>query len=163
MRRATPIAVLLGLLGVLGLLATSAEGATPLVQRTIPGLGLSIGVPSGWKALDYRQVLTSDVVDRLAKENPGLASLLQALRDPNSGVRFFAVDLHMTNGFATNVNLTVETIPSGITPKVYAAVATKQLQTLPNVVRPDTQPGARPPGRPLRAAALRPAALGRGR
>ena len=136
MRRTALITVLLGLLGMLGLLATSAAGATPLVRHAVPGIGFSIGVPAGWQAIDYRQVAKSDAFERLTKENPSLAQLLRAIRDPNSGVRFFAADPRTTNGFATNINLVVEKIPDGITAKLYAESATRQLVTLSNVIRP---------------------------
>lgn len=136
MRRPAPIAILLGLLGALGLLAMPAEGATPLVRHTVPGIGFSIGVPSGWNAIDYRAVAKTDAFERLINENPTLAQLLRAIRDPNSGVRFLAADPDTTSGFATNMNLVVEKVPNGMTPIVYAASATRQLGALSNVIRP---------------------------
>jgi hypothetical protein len=105
----------------------------------VPGIGFSIGVPSGWKSIDYRQVATSGLVDRLARENPQLAPLLQALRSPGSGVKLFAFDPHLTSGFATNVNLVVEQVPAGLTASQYAGAALAQLNQLANIVRPIRQ------------------------
>ena len=130
-RTAALVAAVLALLA-----AASAEAAAPLVRHAVPGLGFSIGVPSTWKAVDYRQVATSDVADRLAKENPNLRQLIHAIRDPQSGVRFFAADPNAVNGFATNVNVVVEKVPAGVTAAVYANAAFNQLSRVPNVVRP---------------------------
>jgi hypothetical protein len=130
------LSVALGAFGLLGLLAVPAEGATPLVRHTVPGIGFSIGVPSSWKAVDYRQVATSGVIDRLVKENPNLAAVLRAIQDPKSGVRFFAVDPRTTNGFATNLNLVVEKVPRGFSATSYADAAMAQLLAVPNVIRP---------------------------
>jgi len=130
-RPATLVAALLALLA-----ATSAEAAAPLVRHAVPGLGFSIGVPSTWKAIDYREVATSDVADRLAKENPNLRQLIQAIRDPKSGVRFFAADPSAVNGFATNLNVVVEKVPEGVTAAVYANAAFSQLSRVSNVIRP---------------------------
>ena len=130
-RTAALVAALLGLLA-----ATSTEAAAPLVRHTVPSIGFSIGVPSNWKAVDYRQVATSDVADRLATENPNLRQIIQAIRDPNSGVRFFAADPDTVNGFATNLNVVVEKVPKGVTAAVYADAAVGQLGGVPNVLRP---------------------------
>ena len=52
---------------------------------------------------------------RIATQNPNLQQLLQAIRDPRSGVRFFAADPAPSGSFSDNINLVVETIPKGIT------------------------------------------------
>jgi hypothetical protein len=116
--------------------AAPAEGATPLVRHAVPGTGFSISFPSAWKSIDYRQVATTGLLDRLVRENPSMASLLQALRSPNSGVKLFAFDPKIASGFATNLNLVVEQVPPGTTPTRYAAAASVQLSSLPNVIRP---------------------------
>jgi hypothetical protein len=130
------------------LAAVPAEGAAPLERYTVPGVGFSIGVPSGWKAFDYRQVATSALVSRLERENPTLARLFAAIRDPRSGVRFFAADTHATQGFATNLNLVVETIPAGFGAAQYADAATSQLTSVPNVIRPVRRKAVRLPAGP---------------
>jgi hypothetical protein len=65
-----------------------------------------------------------------------MAPLLQSLRSPNSGVKLFAFDPKIASGFATNLNLVVERVPSGTTPAQYAAAASGQLTSVPNVIRP---------------------------
>jgi hypothetical protein len=125
-------------LTVLALLvvAAPAEGAAPLVRHGVPGTGFSISFPSHWRSIDYRHVATTGLLDRLVRENPSMASLLQALRSPNSGVKLFAFDPKIASGFATNLNLVVERVPAGTTPARYAAAASLQLSSLPNVIRP---------------------------
>jgi hypothetical protein len=116
--------------------AVPAEGSTPLVRHPIPGIGFSIGVPKGWKSVDYRQIATTDVIDRLSQQNPQLASILQALRNPNSGVKLFSFDPSVTAGFATNMNVVVERVPAGTTAASYANAAIGQLGGLSIIVRP---------------------------
>jgi hypothetical protein len=118
------------------LAAAPAEGAAPLVRHAVPGTGFSISFPSNWRSIDYRQVATTDLLDRLVRENPTMASLLQALRGPNSGVKLFAFDPKIASGFATNINLVVEKVPAGTTAAGYATAATTQLTGVPNVIRP---------------------------
>jgi hypothetical protein len=118
------------------LAAAPAQGGTPLVRHAVPGVGFSVGVPRGWRSIDYRQVATSDLLDRLSRENPQLAPLLQALRSPSSGVKLFAFDPQLTGGFATNMNLVVEQVPAGMSASQYAGAAVAQLGRLSNVVRP---------------------------
>ncbi len=118
------------------LLAVPAEGATPLVRHAVPGAGFSIGVPAGWRSVDYRQVATGTVLDQLARENPSLAPLISALRSPSSGVKLFAFDPRLTAGFATNMNVVVEVVPAGTTAEQYADEALTQLRAFANVVRP---------------------------
>jgi hypothetical protein len=125
-------------LALLALLVAAgpAVGAAPLVRHTVPGTAFSVSVPSTWKSIDYRQVATTDLLDRLVRENPSLKSLLQSLRSPNSGIKLFAFDPKVTSGFATNLNLVVDRVPAGVTALQYATAAQRQLATVPNVVRP---------------------------
>jgi hypothetical protein len=118
------------------LIAVPAQGAAPLQPHAVPGTGFSISFPATWKSIDYRQAATTDLLNRLVRENPTMATLLEALRSPNSGVKLFAFDPKITSGFATNVNLVVDKVPAGTTPAAYAAAASGQLTGVPNVIRP---------------------------
>lgn len=123
---------------VLGLLvfAAPAEGGAPLVRHAVPGTGFSIGLPSTWRSIDYRQVATTDLLDRLVRENPSMAPLLQGLRNPSTSVKLFAFDPKVSSGFATNLNLVVQQVPAGTTLEQYAEAAFGQLAQIPNVIRP---------------------------
>jgi hypothetical protein len=127
-RAAVLVAVALGLAAAAAPLAAAAP---PLTRHTVPGVGVTLSVPSSWVAVDYREVLTQGVIDRLSRENPKLAFLFRALRQ--GGIKFVAADPIVRGGFQTNVNVVVGTVPAGLTPATYRQALVTQLGALPSV------------------------------
>src|SRR6266508_3019951 len=75
MRRALTV---IGIAGVLT--AGSGSAAIGSFHRySIPGYGTSLALPSSWKTINYRQVLTPGALQELARENPELAGSLAAM------------------------------------------------------------------------------------
>jgi hypothetical protein len=96
-----------------GLLAVAVASGAVAAQHTysIPGYGISVGLPSSWKSINYRQVIKPGVLQAFARDNPDLAGSFAAMAQPNSPIKFFAYDPQVANGFATNVNVVI--IPLG--------------------------------------------------
>ena len=127
MRRAALIATV-ATLAVVGVATASGTSRHP-----IPTAGISLATPSSWRAVDSRTVLASKGVQALLKENPQLASIINQVAGANSPVKFLSFDPHVTDRFATNVNVVVSAVPSSVTLAVLAAAITSQLKTLPGL------------------------------
>jgi hypothetical protein len=130
-RRAAVLVALAGGLAAAAAPLAAGAGAPPLTRHTVPGVGVTLSVPSSWVAVDYREVLTQGVIDRLSRENPRLAFLFRALRQ--GGIKFVAADPIVRGGFQTNVNVVVGSVPAGLTPATYRQALVTQLGALPSV------------------------------
>lgn len=132
MRRLTVLtAVIAGLALVAG---TAANAGERLVRHSVPGEGVSLSVPASWVALDYRDVLSEQVLAELSRENPKLAPLFVALR--SGSVRFLAADPHVRQSFATNVNVVISRAPAGLDFDAYRGAIVNHLEQLPSVAGP---------------------------
>lgn len=103
-------------------LAALVLGATILVSQTaaesfrrhvVPGHGMSLSVPASWVASE--RGLSPAVVEQMARENPKLAPFVRGLGGPNSPMKFIALNPKVQSGFATNVNVVVVPVQTGIT------------------------------------------------
>jgi hypothetical protein len=103
----------LAFLSVAALFATGVSSGAVATQRTysIPGYGISLGLPSTWKSVNYREILKPGVLQAFAHDNPDLAGSFAVMAQPNSPIKFFAYDPQVANRFATNANVVV--IPIG--------------------------------------------------
>ena len=109
-------------------LAASATAATGLRRHPVSGQGLSLSVPAKWVVVDSR--LPASFVDRIARENPGLAPFVTALKSPTSPTKFIALDPQIQLGFATNVNVVATPLPTGVSFEVYRAALKRELQSI---------------------------------
>jgi hypothetical protein len=114
--------------------APAAPAAKPLTRHVVPGVGVSLAVPGSWIAVDHREVLTKEVIERLSRDNPELASLFSALK--SGGVKFVAADPKVRGGFATNVNVVVASAPPGMTQAGYRRALVTQIGAIPSVKGP---------------------------
>jgi hypothetical protein len=103
MRRAIAIVSLVAVL----VPGTSSATQAAFRRHAVPGYGVSLELPSTWRAISWRQVLGSSDLQRLSRDNPDVAGSIAALAQPHSPVEFFAFDPQVANHFATNVNLIV--------------------------------------------------------
>ncbi|MGH3066785.1 MAG: hypothetical protein ACRDOF_10870 [Gaiellaceae bacterium] len=92
-------------------IAGSALGAE-YRRYVVRGEGISIAVPASWAATEGG--VSGAVLDRLARENPKLAPFVRGLGGANSPMKFIALDRRVRDDFATNVNVVVVPVPSGI-------------------------------------------------
>ena len=117
------------------LAATAAVAAAKDSYRThtVPNDGITLALPSSWKAIDFRQALKPGVVADLAKKNPELAGSLQAMTKPNSPVKFFAFDPKSVQGFATNSNVVLTKVPPGVPFATYVQALRSEISGLKSV------------------------------
>ena len=127
MRRAVRLATI-ATLAVVGV--ATASGTS---RHTIPTAGISLATPSSWRAVDSKAVLASKNVQALLKENPQLASIINQVAGANSPVKFLSFDPHVTDRFATNVNVVASAVPANVTLAALASAITSQLKTLPGL------------------------------
>jgi hypothetical protein len=124
---ARKVTFLLALL-VIAVLASSAAAAEPFARHTVRGHGVSLAVPRSWVAADSR--VPGPLLERLARENPRLAPFLRQLGRPTSPTKFFAFDPVVRDGFATNVNVVVTPLPSGLGFQDYGAALAAELRSI---------------------------------
>ena len=115
-------------LAVVGVATASGTSRHP-----IPTAGISLATPSSWRAVDSKAVLASKGVQSLLKENPQLAAIINQVAGANSPVKFLSFDPHVSNRFATNVNVVVSAVPANVTLAALASAITSQLKTLPGL------------------------------
>ena len=128
-RRALTIAAVLAVVA-----GGSATAATRAFHRyTIPGYRTSLALPSSWKKIDYREILKTGVLDRLARDNPELAGSFAAMAQPNSPIKLFAYDPRVANGFATNSNVVILPLGGQISFSEYARQLAAELRSVASV------------------------------
>ena len=89
MRAPTSLCLVLAVLAVSGS-ALAAQRAFHV--HGVPGYGISLSLPSGWRTVDSKHVLSPAQLQELEQENPELAGPLSAMSRPSSPVKFFAFD-----------------------------------------------------------------------
>jgi len=112
---------------------TGVAAAAPPVRHPVPGQPISLSTPAGWKAVSPKDVLTPGYLQKLRRENPALAEVVSALAQPSSPTKLIVVDPQVRQGFASNVNVVVERIPTGTTLKQYADAAIAGVRSLKGI------------------------------
>ena len=112
---------------------TGSTSVDALHTYSIPGYGISVGLPSTWKSVNYRQILKPGVLQALARDNPDLAGSFAAMAQPNSPIKFFAYDPQVANGFATNVNLVVVPLRARLSFLEYSRRLVSELRSVSSV------------------------------
>jgi hypothetical protein len=100
---------------------------------TVPGQRIKVALPSSWRAVDAKHVLTSAQLQALERENPELGSALSAMTQPGSPVKFFAFDPVARQQFATNLNVVVSPIGQKINFDLYASALASEIHSLSSV------------------------------
>jgi hypothetical protein len=121
--------------------APGPETPAGFTIRVVKDEGFSIAVPKAWRSVDTQQVLSGGL-KQFRKANPQLGSELEALARPNSPIKLVAVDPKLERGFATNLNLLVTEIPSGIEFDQWTSVQVAEIekvQTVKGLKREETQ------------------------
>jgi len=120
--------------------------------HTVAGYGISLSLPSSWKAVDSRHLLTRAQLQATAKDNPELVGALAAISNPNSPVKFFAFDPLATGNFATNANVVVIPIPRAISFDAFQKALVAELTGLSTVSGLKVTRTTLPAGRAVRAS-----------
>jgi hypothetical protein len=142
---------------LLAVALTALAGSAPGVaaQRSshvylIPGYRISVALPSAWKVVDAKHVLTSAQLQELEQENPELGTVLLAISQPTSPVKFFAFDPVTRHQFATNLNVVVAPIGQKIGFDLYASALASEIRSLSSVSQLKTARVTLPAGRAVR-------------
>ena len=97
--------------------------------------GFAIAFPPAWRAIDPRNA--EDGLDAISNENPELASLVRTqIGSLSDLIRLLAVDSEspsLSQDFATNANVIVQPVPSGVTFEEFVQANAQQLRTIPGV------------------------------
>jgi hypothetical protein len=117
---------------------------------TIPGEKISFALPSAWKAVDAKHLLSSSQLQKLEQENPELGTILQLANRPDSPVKFFAFDPSIHLHFATNANVVLTALPTKITFDTYATALPAEIRTLKSASNVRAQRVTLPGGQALR-------------
>ncbi len=106
--------------------------------RSVPDQGFSVALPKGWRSIDSREALRAAGTE-FAKENPRVAGELQVLQRPNSPMKFLAVDPHLHDAFATNLNVLAARIPSALSYSTWTQAQITDIQRVrPKGLRQET-------------------------
>jgi len=84
-----------------------------LKVETVESAGFSVGVPKGWKAIDSDTA--SSAAAEAAGKNPALQQVFDAMKQTGTRIRLAAGDPKTTDDFATNMNVVLEPVGSGMT------------------------------------------------
>jgi hypothetical protein len=121
--------------------AAGPETPAGFTVRVVRDEGFSIALPKAWRSVDAQQVLSGGLKE-FRKANPQLGGELEALARPNSPIKLVAVDPKLEGGFATNLNVLVTPIPSGIEFDEWTSVQVaeiKKIATVKGLKRDETQ------------------------
>ena len=108
-----------------------ARGSTAgFTTYEVASAGFSVDVPESWRITTADEVLTDSYVEEVEQARPELGRILRELARPASPLKFFAFDPTSTGGFATNMNVIVEDVPSGFTREQYFDASLAYLRRL---------------------------------
>lgn len=142
------VAVLLALLVAVVVAAPGHAGDTRTLR--VAEVRLSFAVPKSWVTVNARDVAGA-AGKALRRENPQLASILDALSQPGSPVRLLAFDPATLGGFLTNVNVVVVRVPGGVSFAEYQRLTKAELDRFPSLVAaPTVRAVTLPAGRAVR-------------
>ena len=119
------IALSLAALVVCATAIASTAAAESFRRHAVPGRGISLSVPASWVASE--RGLSAAVIEQMIRENPKLAPFIRGLGGPSSPMKFIALNPKVQRGFATNVNVVVVPVPSGITFEQYRQALVAEL------------------------------------
>jgi hypothetical protein len=113
--------------------AEQPQSADRLVEHTVESAGFALSVPSGWKTISADDALEEGTLVRLLADNPDLETYRDVFEDPSSSFKFVAADPTAKDGFATNVNVVVTSVPASVTPEQYADAIGSEIGSLASV------------------------------
>jgi hypothetical protein len=93
--------------------ASSGTAAVPLgPSHEVPGYGLTVSLPVGWRAVDLPPSLTPAQLAGLRRRNPALAPFLSSPSLMSIGIRLIGYE-PPRGSFTVNLNVIVQPLPSG--------------------------------------------------
>jgi hypothetical protein len=112
---------------------TTSSSVGDLAVYEVEDAGFALGVPRDWRAVSVTDFQKSENMDAFAEENPAVKPALDAIRQPDSPIKLVAF-APPEKGFSTNVNVTIEILPEGVSLTTYADAGVAQVERmLPDV------------------------------
>ena len=139
------LVVAIALVALAGATAVTAATTGKVTRSRVPAANLSLALPADWRRVDAKTA-GKIAKESLAKENPQLTAILAELDRPGTGLVFFAFDPNGAEQFATNVNIVVSAIPSGVTLAQLVAASKSELSRIPGRVGEVTAAPTKLPG-----------------
>jgi hypothetical protein len=118
--------------------------------HTVSSQQFSLAVPTGWKTASVDKVLNDAAIDQMTANNPSLGSAIKELGKPSSFIKFLAFDPETKNNFATNVNVGVTDVPSGVTAQQFYDANLAQIEQVFGIATPANEEVTLPAGPALR-------------
>ena len=121
--------------------APAAEGEAGWQKLSRPADGFAVQLPPGWKAVDLSAADFQGSIDKILAGSPELVAAFgdQLPAMAASGVKLFAVDVKTDFtkvGFATNLNVLIDTVSPQIRLEDYLEANRRQLEALEIVDKP---------------------------
>jgi hypothetical protein len=87
------------------------ETVAGFTRYSVPSAGFSVAVPQSWQTFTAGEVFgEGDGLEQMGRENPEFAPYFDELADPRSPMKLIAVDPHVRNAFATNLNVIAQDV-----------------------------------------------------
>jgi hypothetical protein len=81
---------------------------------TVESQHFSIAVPDSWNTASVDKAIDKEAINRSRGANPTLAQAVKELGKPSSVIKLLAFDPKIRNGFATNLNVAVTSLPGNV-------------------------------------------------
>ncbi len=126
-----------------------------LIRHEVASHGFSIGVPPEWRVVSVEEALPEAEQERIARENPEFAPLLEGVSSGEGPIKLFAFDPAVHDRFATNVNVIAIGLPANATLGQFVKVNENQIKTFGARASGVESKPARLPAGPARRLAYR--------
>jgi hypothetical protein len=126
-----------------------------LTRYEVASHGFSIGVPPKWRVVSVEEALPEAEEERIARENPEFAPLLEGVSSGEGPIKLFAFDPAVHERFATNVNVVAVGLPANATLEQFIRVNENQIKTFGGRASGVESKPARLPAGPARRLAYR--------
>ncbi|MBE9127939.1 MULTISPECIES: DcrB-related protein [unclassified Coleofasciculus] len=105
----------------------AAVAAPEVGWKAIAGEGVTLSLPKHYEGGNPHTDINT-IAAKLEKVSPGYSARLEAIKQNPQAIALLAFDPKTANsGFMTNVNITKEKVPTGVTIQQYLEAATQQL------------------------------------
>jgi hypothetical protein len=121
-----------------------------LTQYEVASSGFSVGVPPGWETVSADDRPTKAELEELFADDPQIQPFLDAMSGEDSLIKFMALDSDAAGGFPTNLNVVVESPPSGVTQEQYWEATRDQIDRVFAEIDVEFDQASLPAGNALR-------------
>jgi hypothetical protein len=121
-----------------------------LTQYEVSSFGFSVGVPTSWETVSADDRPSEEELEEFFADDPQMRPFIDAMSGEDSLIKFMALDPDASGGFATNLNVVVESPPTGLTRQEYFEATRGQVDQLLSEVEVEVDQVSLPAGQALR-------------